>query len=231
MLRKVVDVCLNVLLQKKESSPCAASRRVLWPLSNWKWEPPPVEPLLCEAAAAAITFWRRRRTCQEVLPWPSSLDRLVASGGLGWRAISEPWWTWKWAGCWTFRLVRPEALPREEHEMSQLKRLALHCPHLTSGQREPESLTRVWNPAPVSFPWVLGSPWMIHGGSLRWGTSWRALDDRCSRALLFFPSLAAHPSKSLTGRRLCCRPVGGRARGGTTQHITAREKDSASGIM
>lgn len=29
MLRKVVDVCLNVLLQKKESGPCAASRRVL----------------------------------------------------------------------------------------------------------------------------------------------------------------------------------------------------------
>lgn len=49
-------VCLSVLLQEKELSPDAASRRVLWPLGNWKWEPPPVQPLLCEAAAAALTL-------------------------------------------------------------------------------------------------------------------------------------------------------------------------------
>lgn len=55
--------------------------------------------------------------------------------------------------------------------MSQLKSLALHCLHLASGQSKPESLTRVSNPAPVGFPWVSVSPWMIHGGSQGSGTS------------------------------------------------------------
>lgn len=181
-------------------------------------------PALWGSSGCHYLLSGRKKTWQEVLPWLSSLDRLVASGGLGWRAISEPQWIWKWAGCWTVRLVRPEALPREEQETSQVKRLAPHCPHLTSGQSEPESLTRVANPAPVGFPWVSGSPWMIHGGSQGWGTGWGALGDSCSRALRFFPSLAAQPSKSLAGRMLCCRPVGGRAGGGTTQHITAREE-------
>lgn len=65
---------------------------------------------------------------------------------------------------------------------------------------------------------------MIHGRSQGWGTGWRALGDGGSRALLFFQNLAARHGKSLSGRRLCCGLVGGRAGGGTTQHITAREE-------
>lgn len=44
---------------------------------------------VCEAVATAITFCKEEDSITEVLAWHRSPDRLVALGGLGWRAISE----------------------------------------------------------------------------------------------------------------------------------------------
>jgi len=52
-----------------------------------------------------------------------------------------------------FTLVRPKALPRQEHEMSKLKRCLFTHPYLTSGQSKPDvSLMRVSNQALAGLP-------------------------------------------------------------------------------
>lgn len=119
---------------------------------------------VCEAVATTITFckgedyhWGLTMTQK---PWQTGCFR-------GFRLKSKfrgPDGLGSELGAELFRLVRPEVLPRQEHEMSKLKRCLFTCPYLTSRQSEPDiSLTRISNRAlaglPLGFWQFLDDPW------------------------------------------------------------------------